>query len=296
VIAEHIDPVEKKPLYHFLPATTTCSVASMGCNFKCGFCQNWSISQALGLRKSDLSKQGRVFDSQKLVEYAVSKNCQSISFTYSEPTVFFEYALDTAKIAVDEGLKTIFVSNGYMTHECVQVIKPYLHACNIDLKSFRDDFYQKHCGASLAPVLDSLKNIRAAGIWLEVTTLVIPGLNDSDEELEDIAKFIVDELGAGTPWHVSRFSPQYRMTSIPATAPSVIEKAVGIGRSAGLSHVYAGNVGSAQDTVCPGCGGVVIHRLGYGAEVVGLDVGGGDDDAGVGRCRGCGAVIGGVYA
>jgi pyruvate formate lyase activating enzyme len=291
VIAEHIDPVEKKPLYHFLPSTTTCSVASIGCNFKCDFCQNWGISQASGIRKGDLGKQGRVLDPQILVEYAVSKGCGSISFTYSEPTVFFEYALDTAKIAVDAGLKTAFVSNGYMTHECLRVIKPYLYACNIDLKSFRDDFYKKRCGASLAPVLDTLKNIRAAGIWLEVTTLVIPGENDSNEELADIANFIVNELGADTPWHVSRFFPQYRMTGVPATDPSVIEKAVDIGRTAGLSYVYAGNVSSAQDTVCPSCGAVVIHRQGYRAEAAGLVAG---DDA-AGCCRACGAAISGVW-
>jgi pyruvate formate lyase activating enzyme len=286
-VAEHIDPVEKKPLYHFLPSTSTYSIATAGCNFKCSFCQNWGISQASGLRNVDIDRQGSAMQAHSIADHALKRNCKSVSFTYTEPTVFFEYAFNTAKFVRDAGLKNIFVSNGYMTPEFLQTIAPYLDACNIDLKSFRDDFYKKRCGASLAPVLDSLKSIKSMGIWLEVTTLVITGENDSDEELRDIAEFIAKELGKDTPWHVSRFFPQYMMTDRAATGVSSIERAVKIGREAGLFYVYAGNVdigrGYGQDTVCPGCGEVVIERFGYRAGGAG------------GICGKCGMSISGIF-
>jgi pyruvate formate lyase activating enzyme len=285
-IAQHIDPVEKKPLYHFLPSSSTYSVATVGCNFKCAFCQNWGISQTSGLRGADIDGQGGVMQAHSIADHALRSKCRSVSFTYTEPTVFFEYALNTAKFVKDAGLKNIFVSNGYLTGECLQTVAPYLDACNIDLKSFRDDFYKKHCGASLAPVLESLKSIRKLGIWLEVTTLIITGENDTDEELNGIAAFIAEELGKDTPWHVSRFFPQYRMSDRPPTDISSIERAVKIGREAGLLYVYAGNVnfehGYGQDTVCPGCGETVIRRLGFRSE-------------GGGACKKCGAKISGVF-
>jgi pyruvate formate lyase activating enzyme len=287
-IAERVDPVEKKPLYHFLPASGTYSIATAGCNFGCRFCQNWSISQAFGLRDGDAERGGAALEPGQAVRHALKSGCRSVSFTYTEPTVFFEYALDTAKLAAGEGLKTVFVSNGYMTPECLRAIGPYLSACNIDLKSFRDDFYRKFCGASLGPVLESLKAIRAMGIWLEVTTLVISGENDSDGELSDIAGFIAAELGADVPWHVSRFFPQYRMAGRAPSDISSVKRAEGIGRAAGLRYVYAGNVDFAQDTACPSCGGTVIRRRGYRADVSGLD-------AGVGGCRRCGAKISGIF-
>ncbi|MCL2218743.1 MAG: AmmeMemoRadiSam system radical SAM enzyme [Chitinispirillia bacterium] len=244
VIAEHVDPIEKKPLYHFLPSSATFSIAAPGCNFRCSFCQNWSISQAAGLRADDsgIKDYGSALPPQKVVEAAIKRRCESVSFTYTEPTVFFEYALDTAKIAKEAGLKTVFVSNGYMTPECLDMTGPYLDACNIDLKSFSNDFYQKHCGATLPPVLESLKKIKAMGIWLEVTTLVIPGENDSEEELAEIARFINNELGSDTPWHVSRFFPRYKMPDHPVTPLPTIETAVKAGKGAGLRYVYAGNV------------------------------------------------------
>ena len=286
-IAEHVDPVEKKPLYHFLPSSATFSVATIGCNFKCDFCQNWSISQASGLRGgAGEDGQGSDLTPRRVVENALGHKCESVSFTYTEPTVFLEYALDTAKIAKGEGLKTVFVSNGYMTLECLREIGPYLDACNIDLKSFRGDFYRKYCGASVEPVLESLKAIRAAGIWLEVTTLLIGGENDSDGELGELAGFIAGELGRDTPWHVSRFFPQYRMADRPPTEVSSIERAVRIGRDAGLLYVYAGNVDFAQDTVCPGCGEAVIRRYGYRTDAAGIDAG---------RCGRCGARISGIF-
>ncbi|MDR0330645.1 MAG: AmmeMemoRadiSam system radical SAM enzyme [Chitinispirillales bacterium] len=292
-IAEHVDPVEKKPLYHFLPSSETYSVATVGCNFKCAFCQNWGISQSAGLRKDDVERidqSGIAMPPQRVVDVALKYMCRSISFTYTEPTVFFEYALDTARIAKDAGLKTVFVSNGYMSKECIDAVAPYLDACNIDLKSFSDGFYKTHCGASLYPVLESLKAIREAGIWLEVTTLVIAGENDSDEELAGIARFIADELGRDTPWHVSRFFPQYHMSDRLATGVQSIDRALNLGRGAGLRYVYAGNVDLAQDTLCPKCGETVMRRQGYRTDADGLST-----DGGAGRCRGCGAEICGIF-
>ncbi|MDR3013506.1 MAG: AmmeMemoRadiSam system radical SAM enzyme [Chitinispirillales bacterium] len=287
-IAERADPIEKKPLYHFLPSSATYSIAALGCNFKCDFCQNWSISQMRGLRSADMDTQGAATPPKTIIECALKQKCQSVSFTYTEPTVFFEYALDTAKLAKDAKLKTIFVSNGYMTPECLKMVAPYLSACNIDLKSFCDDFYREHCGASLKPVLESLKMIREMGVWLEVTTLVITDVNDSDKELGDIAGFIADELGADVPWHVSKFYPQYRMGNHPATAIASIERAVQAGVRAGLKYVYAGNVDFAQNTLCPSCRSAVIRRCGYTAEVCGLDVE-------AGTCQKCGAKISGIF-
>ena len=240
LVAENIDPIEKKPLYHFLPSTETYSIALPGCNFCCDFCQNWSISQISEIPKLQETSP------EKVVACALKYKCESISFTYTEPTVYFEYALDTAKLACDAGLKNIFVSNGYMTPECLQMVAPYLHACNIDLKSFRDDFYKKLCGASLAPVLENLKSIRAAGIWLEVTTLIVPGENDSEQELANIAGFIAKELGTDVPWHVSRFFPRYRMDNRSGYSPTEVSsviRAAEIGHQAGLKYVYAGNIG-----------------------------------------------------
>jgi len=289
-VAEHVDPIEKKPLYHFLPSSATFSIATVGCNFKCDFCQNWSISQALGVRSADADRQGSTLPPEGVVELALKHKCRSVSFTYTEPTVFFEYALDTMRIAKGKGLKTVLVSNGYMTRGCLAVAGPFLDACNIDLKSFRDDFYRKHCGASLAPVLESLKALVAMGVWLEVTTLLIDGENDSDAELAELAGFIAGELGRDTPWHVSRFFPQYRMTGHPATGVASMERAMRVGKDAGLRYVYAGNAGIAQETACPQCGEVLIRRHGYATEVSGLDVG-----SGFGCCRKCGAKISGVF-
>ncbi|MDR2693690.1 MAG: AmmeMemoRadiSam system radical SAM enzyme [Chitinispirillales bacterium] len=304
VVAMNVDPIEKKPLYHFLPASETFSVAAVGCNFRCGFCQNHSISQAAEFVDTDNGVNGNidindnagqgddlyggtVMSPLDIVNTALKYKCPSVSFTYTEPTVFFEYALDTAKAAKAAGLKTVFVSNGFMTGECLTTAAPYLDACNIDLKSFREDFYKKQCGASLSPVLESLKTIREAGIWLEVTTLLIGGLNDSDGELTDIARFIVNNLGADTPWHVSGFYPRYRMLNVPPTNAASIERACGIGVAAGLRYVYGGNVNLFQDTRCPKCGGVLTGRFGYKTKIMGLTAGG--------VCGGCGERICGVF-
>jgi len=310
VVAQNVDPVEKKPLYHFLPASETFSIATVGCNFKCVFCQNHGISQAVEFmgdvdndKDSDSCNDNRngngdvcrdddlyggyAMSPRDIVNAAIRYGCPSVSFTYTEPTVFFEYALDTAEAAKAAGLRTVFVSNGFMTAECLRTAAPYLDACNIDLKSFRGEFYKERCGAALTPVLESLRAIREAGIWLEVTTLLIGGLNDSDEELVDIARFIVNDLGADVPWHVSGFYPRYRMSNAPPTGAAAIERACGIGSDAGLRYVYGGNVNIFQDTRCHKCGAVVIRRRGYRTDTAGLAAGG--------VCGGCGEKISGVF-
>lgn len=266
-IAVHIDPIEKKPFYHFQPGSQSLSFATVGCNFHCLFCQNWDISQAS--KKQNFWKNhpfvGEDLLPEKIVALALKKNCQSIAYTYTEPTVFLEYALDTMKLAHKKNLKNVWVSNGFMTKESLEKIAPYLDAINIDLKSFSEKFYQKICGARLKPVLRNLKEIKAKKIWLEVTTLLIPEKNDSQKELSQIAKFIVKELGPETPWHISRFYPAYQMRKVPPTSVSKIHTALEIGRKAGLKYVYAGNVpgNDAENTYCPKCQKVVIRRVGY---------------------------------
>ncbi len=261
VIAAHVDPIEKKPLFHFLPGSQSFSVATIGCNFRCSFCQNWQISQSSKQKKADFG--GRKITPDKIVGAAKQQGCRSISYTYTEPTVFFEYAFDTARLAVAAGLSNVFVSNGYMTPEALEVILPYLHACNVDLKSFQDRFYRDICGARLAPVLETIRNMREAGIWVEVTTLIVTGQNDTDKELTAIAEFIAD-VDPNIPWHISRFHPDYIFLETEATPLSVLQRAYEIGRTCGLHYIYIGNVwGEAESTHCPGCGRTVIERTGF---------------------------------
>lgn len=239
VIAAHVDPIEKKPLYHFLPGSYSYSIAAMGCNFKCGFCQNWEISQI-----SKEKNSGAVvyeLSPENVVSEAKGHDCKSISYTYTEPTVFFEYAYDTAKIAMAAGLKNVFVTNGFMTKEAVVTIKPYLDAANIDLKFFKESSYKNICNGRLQPVLDSIKLMHELGIWVEITTLVIPGLNDSDEELMAIAGFIAS-VDKGIPWHVSAFHADYKFTDYPSTPIESLKKAQKIGYGAGLKLIHLGNV------------------------------------------------------
>jgi len=241
-IALHVDPIEKKPIYHFLPGSMTLSLATIGCNFRCSFCQNWQISQRRSA--ADLSAGDRPVNEvtpDRLVEMAISERCPSISYTYTEPTVFFEYAIDTSRIAHGHGLKNIFVTNGYMTREAADFAAPYLDAANVDLKSFRDEFYRRHCKARLAPVLDTIRNLVARSVWVEVTTLIIPGENDSDEELTDIARFLKG-VSAEIPWHVTRFHPDYRLLGTEATPSTTVERARQIGLAEGLVNVHTGNL------------------------------------------------------
>lgn len=238
VIASHVDPIEKKPIYHFLPGSYSYSIATIGCNFKCSFCQNWEISQA-SKRQNTLS--GHELMPEEVVREAKKNDCKSISYTYTEPTIFFEYAYETAKLAKKEGLYNIFVTNGYMTKETLNVIKPYLDAANIDLKSFREDFYKEMCGAHLKPVLDTIELMKKLGIWIEITTLVVTGKNDSDNEFKDIAEFIAN-LDPDIPWHISRFHPDFKYLEGKPTPIDALKRARDIGKKAGLRNIHLGNV------------------------------------------------------
>ena len=262
-ISQNIDPIEKKPLFHFYPGSTAYSIATPGCNFRCAWCQNWEISQ---MPKEQHLIAGYEATPEQIVAQAQRWGCRSIAYTYTEPTIFFEYAYDTARLARAAGLANIFVTNGYMTGEMLKTFQPYLDAANVDLKAFRDQTYRQYVGAKLQPVLDSLKAIKQLGIWLEVTTLVIPGINDDSAELQDAAQFIVRELGADTPWHISRFFPDYQLTDVPPTPQKSLERAWEIGQSVGLRYVYLGNVPGEdkQNTLCPDCGTLLIRRNIFG--------------------------------
>ncbi|MBN2418458.1 MAG: AmmeMemoRadiSam system radical SAM enzyme [Deltaproteobacteria bacterium] len=261
IIAMHFDPIEKKPLFHFLPGSSSCSIATVGCNFKCLFCQNADISQM----PSDHDKiTGKDIKPAQIVEEALNSGSSSISYTYTEPTVYFELSLDTSRAAVSKGLKNVFVSNGYMTEACLKEIYPDLHAANIDLKAFSDRFYKQQCGARLEPVLKTLETIKNLGIWLEVTTLLIPGLNDSEKELKSIASFLAD-LDPNIPWHISRFHPTYRLTDTPPTSATSIQKAREYGYESGLRYVYTGNLpgDEGENTFCHVCKEPLINRYGF---------------------------------
>jgi len=262
VVAVNVDPIEKKPLFHFLPGTRSLSIAAPGCNFQCEFCQNWRISQS---PRMDGAVRGQAASPQQLVTAALNHDCASISYTYTEPTVFFEMAYDTARLARDRGIGNCFVSNGFMTPRAVETIAPYLDAINVDLKAFRDETYRRVMKGRLEPVLTALKALVAAGVWVEVTTLVVPDMNDSDAELGDIARFISEELGPSVPWHVSRFHGNHKMANHPSTPIETLERACRIGAEAGLRHIYSGNVPGHADerTYCPACRELLIDRRGY---------------------------------
>jgi len=259
-VAVNVDPIEKKPLFHFYPGTRSLSIATFGCNFRCQFCQNWSISQV----RETLSQRASVPPAE-VVALAKESGSRTIAFTYTEPTIFFEYAYDTAVLARESGIDTVFVTNGFMTPEALAKVAPVLGAANVDLKAFRAETYRRVMGGRLQPVLDSMRELRRRGIWLEVTTLVVPGLNDSDEELSDIARFIAADLGVDVPWHVSRFHPDHDWTEGGPTPVDTIRRAVRIGREAGLRHVFAGNVPGeeSETTVCHGCGERLVVRSGF---------------------------------
>ena len=284
VAALNLDPVEKKPLYHYLPGTMTLSFGTPGCNFACPFCQN----AALAHEARDL---GRVrlqnITAQRLVAEAGRSGAASLSFTYNEPTVFFELMAETADLARQAGFGAILVSNGFQSPDSLEALRGRIQAANIDLKSFREAFYREYCQARLAPVLDNLKTMRARGWWLEVTTLLIPGRNDSSEEIRELARFIARELGQEVPWHISRFRPAFRMQDIPPTPLADLKRAARIGREEGLRFVYLGNV--IQDafaaTFCPSCGRKLLSRLGF--QITGLPFDG--------RCP-CGERIPGIWS
>ncbi len=265
VIAEHIDPIEKKPLFHFLPGSKAFSIGTVGCNFRCKFCQNFDISQYPREHGGEII--GRDRTPAQIVASARESGCETIAYTYTEPTIFYEFALDTAVLAREEGIKNVFVSNGYMSPEAARHIAPYIDAGNIDIKAFTDTFYKTMCGARLEPVLETIRLLKALGVWVETTTLIIPGLNDGDEELRNIARFIKG-VGAEIPWHVTQFYPTYELLDKPRTPVSTLRRARDIGKEEGLHYVYEGNVPGegGENTYCHSCGALLIER--YGLELI----------------------------
>jgi pyruvate formate lyase activating enzyme len=263
VCSANPDPIEKKPLFHFQPGTRSFSVATMGCNFRCAFCQNWQISQA-AVESGRID--GEAIAPEHLVEAAVRGRCKSIAYTYTEPTVFMELCHDCGRLAKKSGLTNVFVSNGYMTREAVDFASDWLDGINVDLKAFSEDYYKQLCKARLKPVLDTISYIaKETNIWLEITTLLVPEQNDSEDELKKLAGFIVDKAGRDVPWHISRFHPQYKYQDSVPTPMSSLERAYEIGTSAGLHYVYLGNVpgSKTESTFCYHCGRMLIERIGY---------------------------------
>ncbi|MDD5660574.1 MAG: AmmeMemoRadiSam system radical SAM enzyme [Candidatus Omnitrophica bacterium] len=282
LVASNPDPVEKKPLYHFLPGSDAFSIACAGCNFRCGFCQNWQISQANFINQSP----GEDFSAENVIKLAKQNNCKSIAYTYTEPTIYFEFALEVMKLAKEAGLFNIFVTNGYMTKEASLLLGPYLDAANIDLKFFKESSYQKISFAKLKPVLDSINLLHDLGAWVEVTTLIIPGENDTPEELSGIANFIA-ALDANIPWHISRFHADYRFDNYASTSEAALKAAYELGKARGLHYIYAGNTtGWGQDTFCSRCKKLLIRRVGFDIAEFNLSAG---------KCLFCQAPLPGVY-
>ncbi len=280
VAALNIDPIEKKPLYHFLPGTTALSLGTVGCNFRCPFCQNWRISQSKAVETS------QEVTPEQIVEAAVRERCSSIAYTYNEPTIFYPFARDVARLAHAAGLKNVFVSNGMESPEVLADMKGLIDGFNIDLKGFDPAYYKKTLKGSLEGVLDTLKRLKGADIWVEVTTLIVPGDNDSDEELGQIARFIAGELDPFTPWHISAFHPDYKVRNRDATPIETLRRAETIGRGAGLHYIYMGNVPEDGDTFCPDCHARVMTRNGfYKVENRLID----------GKCPECGRTMDGVW-
>jgi len=260
VIAQHVDPIEKKPLFNFHPGSKSYSIATVGCNFSCLHCQNYDISQFP--RKHQIIP-GDEITPEQVVQAAEKAGCRRICYTYTEPTIFFEFAYDCAKLAREKGIKNVFVSNGYTTPEATRIIAPYLDANNIDLKG-DDSFYKKLCSAKLQPVLDTIKLMKELGVWVELTTLIIPTYNDSEDFLKWAAGFI-KSVSADIPWHVTQFYPTYKLLDQPRTPVKTLRMARDIGLKTGLKYVYEGNVPGegGENTYCHSCGDVLIERVGY---------------------------------
>ncbi|MBN1973210.1 MAG: AmmeMemoRadiSam system radical SAM enzyme [Sedimentisphaerales bacterium] len=263
VISANPDPIEKKPLFHFLPGSKSFSIAAMGCNFRCEFCQNWQISQAAA---EGGEIDGQAISPEVIIAAAKRDNCKSIAYTYTEPTVFMELCNDCGRLAKEHGLANVFVSNGFMTTEAIDFASEWLDGINIDIKAFSENFYKKLCKARLQPVLDTVSYIaKNTNIWMEITTLLIPGENDSEEELKKLADFLVNSAGADVPWHISRFYPQYKYLDSAPTPAESLERALNIGQAAGLHYVYVGNVpgSKSENTFCWKCNRLLIERAGY---------------------------------
>ncbi|WP_020674585.1 AmmeMemoRadiSam system radical SAM enzyme [Geopsychrobacter electrodiphilus] len=261
-ISAGIDPIEKKPLFHLQPGSTSFSIATVGCNFTCRHCQNWQIAQYPRLHAGTIP--GKELAPEAIVRQALAAGCSSIAYTYTEPTIFFEYAYATARLAHEAGLKNAFVTNGYTSAEALRTLAPYLDAANVDLKAFSEDFYHRICGAKLQSVLDTICLYRELGIWLEVTTLIIPGYNDDEKELKGIADFIAS-VGVEIPWHVSAFYPTHELLDAPRTSAKILHRARQIGIEAGLRYVYEGNIPGegGENTYCYACDELLVERFGY---------------------------------
>jgi pyruvate formate lyase activating enzyme len=282
-ISQNVDPIEKKPLFHVYPGSASFSIATLGCNFQCKWCQNWEIAHMP--RQRGLMSVSHT-SPEELVHKALASNSKTIAYTYTEPTIFFEYAYDTARLAHEAGIANVYVTNGYMTGEMLDAFHPYLDAANVDLKAFRKKTYHRYVGAGLQTVLDSLVKMKKLGIWVEVTTLVVPGINDEAAELLDAATFISRELGPDTPWHLSRFFPHYQLPNVPPTPVESLRRAQEIGQEAGLRYVYMGNVREESNTYCYNCNELLIQRRGYW--IAGNKI----KD---GKCPQCGADIAGLW-
>lgn len=259
-VAIHIDPIEKKPLFHFLPGSSAFSIATAGCNLKCKFCQNWEISQ---VRPEEVEYV--YIEPEQLVKRAKGSGALTIAYTYSEPTIFYEYMIEVARLAREQGLRNIMHSNGYINEEPLKKLAKYLDAANIDLKGFSDEYYAKLTEGTLEPVLRSLKVLKAEGVHVEITTLILPGFNDDPEVLAKMCSWIKDNLGADTPVHFSRFFPMHKLLTLNPTPVEALTKARDIAIAAGLKYVYIGNVpgSGAENTYCPKCKRAVIERRGY---------------------------------
>ncbi len=282
LVAANVDPIEKKPLFHFMPSTLTFSIATYGCNFRCKFCQNWSISQ----RTNGYYEE---WDVKRVVEYAIRYECKSISYTYTEPTIFYEFAYDCSKLAKKENLANIFVTNGYMSEEALKEISRYLDAMNIDLKFSSSEIYKKLCAVpDNTPILNNIKLAHELGIHVEVTNLIIPGYNDKEEMIKDICRFLIDEVSNEIPLHFTRFYPHYKMLDVPPTPVKTLERAREIALGEGMKYVYIGNVPGheAENTYCPNCKKLLIRRLGF--EVLEYNIENG-------RCKFCNEKIFGKF-
>jgi len=274
-----VDPIEKKPLYHFYPGTNVFSLGTVGCNFKCEHCQNSSISSAM----PDYSYL-RNITSEQTIEFAREQTCQGIAWTYNEPTIWHEFSFDSAKLAKKAGLYTVYVSNGYINEDPLRELSPFLDAINVDVKAFNDGFYKKVCKARLEPVLKTCELVKELGIHLEITYLVIPGYNDSVDEIRQFCRWVIDKLGSSTPVHFSRFHPDYMMTDVPATPIKTLIKIYDIAKESGVSYPYLGNVslGEYENTICPNCENICIERCGYSISLNGIKDG---------KCVKCGTII-----
>jgi pyruvate formate lyase activating enzyme len=280
-----VDPIEKKPLNHFLPGTPVLSFGTAGCNLACRFCQNWDISKS-----REIDTLADAAPPERIAEAAVSLGCRSVAFTYNDPVIFLEYAVDTAHACRERGIRTVAVTAGYVCPDPRREFFAAIDAANVDLKGFTESFYHRMCGGHLAPVLDTLVYLKhETDVWLEITTLLIPGENDSDAELEQASRWVADNLGPDVPWHFTAFHPDYRLLDRPSTPPGTLRRAREIARGHGIHHVYTGNVRDreGQSSYCSGCGVLVIGRDGYEIDAWNLD-----DEGG---CLGCGARLPGVF-